>query len=140
MAIAWDPSLAIGVDPIAAQHRELFHRIDRLLEASRSHTTSSEVGSMLEFLAAYVREHFKTEEALMEAIGYPGAADHRAEHLAVARELVDLRAQHAAEGGSALLVVRVTSRATSWLREHIYRADKQLGKFAAERRGVMRPW
>jgi hemerythrin len=140
LAIAWDPSLAIGVDRIDAQHRELFHRIDRLLEASRSHTTASEVGAMLEFLAAYVREHFQTEEALMEAIGYPGAAEHRAEHLSFARELTDLRAQHAAEGGSALLVVRVTSRATAWLRDHIYRSDKQLGKYAAERRGVMRPW
>ena len=136
MAIAWDPSLAIGVDPIDAQHRELFHRIDRLLEASRLHTTAREVGSLLDFLASYVREHFQTEEALMEAIGYPGAAEHRAEHLTFARELVELLSQHAAEGGTALLVVRVTSRATSWLREHIYRADKALGRYAAEKRGL----
>jgi len=134
VAIAWDPSLSIGVDPIDAQHRELFHRIDRLLEASASHTTASEVGALLEFLAAYVREHFQTEERLMDELRYPAAAEHREEHLAFARELVGLRAQHASEGGTALLVVRVTSRATTWLREHIYRADKQLGKFVAERR------
>ncbi|HEY6098929.1 MAG TPA: bacteriohemerythrin [Anaeromyxobacter sp.] len=134
MAIAWDPSLSIGVDPIDLQHRELFHRIDRLLEASATRTTEKEVGALLEFLAEYVRFHFQTEETFMDSVRYPRAAEHRAEHEGFARELALLRAQHASEGGTALLVVRVTGRATQWLREHIYRADKELGKFAAEKR------
>lgn len=134
MAIVWDPSLEIGVEPIDSQHRELFRRIDRLLEASAARTTATEVGAMLEFLASYVREHFRTEEELMARLEYPGAAEHRAEHVGFAAELENLRREYAAEGGTALLVVRVTSRATQWLREHIYRADRELGKFAADRR------
>jgi hemerythrin len=134
VAIVWDPSLEIGVDAVDSQHRELFRRLDRLLEASAARTTASEVGSMLEFLAAYVREHFRTEEELMTRLEYPGLAEHRAEHVAFAAELESLRREHAAEGGTALLVVRVTGRATQWLREHIYRADREMGKFVADRR------
>lgn len=134
MAIVWDPMLEIGVEPVDAQHRELFRRIDRLLEASATRTTATEVGAMLEFLAEYVREHFRTEEELMARLEYPRAADHRAEHVGFTAELEKLRREYAAEGGTALLVVRVTSRATQWLREHIYRADRELGKFAADRR------
>lgn len=134
MAIEWDPNLAIGIDDIDAQHRELFRRLDRLLEASAARTTATEVGAMLDFLGDYVREHFATEEKLMDALEYPAAAEHRAEHVEFARELVGLRARHAEEGGTALLVIKVTSRATQWLRDHIYRTDKQLGLYAAERR------
>lgn len=139
MAIVWDPGLAIGVPSIDAQHRELFHRIDRLLEAAATRTTATEVGALLDYLGDYVREHFRTEEELMERLAFPGRAEHGAEHLAFARELVGLREEHAREGGSAALVVRVTSRATGWLRDHIYRADKQLGAFVARQASTGTP-
>ncbi len=129
MAIEWDPSLAIGIERIDAQHRELFERIDRLLEASRRQTSATEVGALLDFLSNYAREHFRTEEELMDSTRYPHAAEHKAEHLAFARELVGLRAEHARDGGTAVLVIRVASRATQWLRDHIYRTDMLFGRF-----------
>lgn len=134
MAIAWDPSLSIGVAAIDAQHRELFLRIDRLLEASLSGRSAGEVGHLLGFLSEYVREHFRTEEELMAGTRYPARDEHRAEHDAFARDLAALCDEHARDGGTAFLVVRVTSRATQWLRDHIYRADKQFGKFVADQR------
>lgn len=129
MAIAWDPYLAIGIDSIDEQHRELFHRIDRLLEASQTGTSAAEVGRLLRFLGEYVRDHFRAEEELMESTRYPERAVHAAEHAAFAQELEGLRAEYDREGGTTLLVVRVASRATQWLREHIYRTDKELGRF-----------
>lgn len=134
MAIAWDPSLSTGIVAVDAQHQELFQRIDRLLEASVARRSTHEVGAMLDFLAEYVREHFGTEERIMERTRYPEAAAHRAEHEAFTRDLEALREEYAREGGTALVVVRVTSRATQWLSEHIYRADKRLGKYVADRR------
>ncbi len=133
MAIVWDPNLATGVAAIDEQHRELFARIDRLLESAQRRTSAAEVGALLEFLTEYVAEHFRTEEELMDATRYPHVAEHKAEHLAFARELVGLRAEHTRDGGTALLVVRVADRAMQWLRSHIYRTDKLLGSYLRER-------
>ncbi|HEY6099471.1 MAG TPA: hemerythrin domain-containing protein, partial [Anaeromyxobacter sp.] len=58
MPLDFDPVLFTGVDEIDAQHRELFDRIGRLLEASRHRRSREEVVRLLEFLGAYVVEHF----------------------------------------------------------------------------------
>ena len=43
MAITWDPNLAVGHQAMDDQHRELFRRIDALLEASRTGKSTGEV-------------------------------------------------------------------------------------------------
>ncbi|BDG04224.1 bacteriohemerythrin [Anaeromyxobacter oryzae] len=136
MAITWDPSLAIGVDEIDRQHVELFDRLDRLLEAARAGKTADEVGRLLGFLGEYVVEHFGAEEALMRARGYPGLAEHRAEHERFVAEFSALLQEYLADGATLLLVVRVNARVTAWLREHIYRTDKAVGAFLAGAPGV----
>ena len=125
----WDESLEIGYALIDAQHRELFRRVDALLEAIRSGRSAGELGQLLAFLGDYVVTHFRTEEALMEERDYPGRATHLAQHADFIRDLALLREEYAREGGTALLVVRVNARVTRWLFEHIARTDRKLGTF-----------
>jgi hemerythrin len=131
MAISWDPSLAIGVPEIDAQHAELFDRLDRLLEGARSGKSADEVGRLLGYLGEYVVEHFGAEEALMKARRYPGLADHQAEHERFSVEFSALLREYLADGATLLLIVRVNARVTAWLREHIYRTDRAFGAFLA---------
>ena len=65
MAIEWTEDLATGVPEIDAQHKELFSRINRLLEACNQGQGRAEVGKTLAFLEEYVLIHFSTEEKIM---------------------------------------------------------------------------
>ena len=80
MAIRWDPTLVMGVPELDRQHKEIFARLDSLLEAIRGGSSREEVGRTLDFLRDYVLTHFKAEEELMREIAFPGLPTHRAEH------------------------------------------------------------
>ncbi len=88
---------------------------------------------MLAFLSDYVVTHFRAEEDLMRDSGFAGFATHRAEHERFVRDLAVLRTEHARDGASPGLVLRVNSRVSEWLREHILRADRELAGFLAAR-------
>jgi hemerythrin len=126
MTLELDPALLTGVDEIDAQHRELFQRINALLEASRSRRSGQEVIRILEFLGGYVIDHFAAEDRIMETTGYPNIEGHRAEHRQFVKELEILRHELKSEGPTTLFVIRVGNRVTQWLREHIYRTDRTL--------------
>lgn len=127
--LEFDPILLTGVDEIDRQHREIFDRVGALLEAARNRTSREEVLRMVEFLGGYAVDHFAAEERRMHLTGYPRLEAHRQEHRQFAKELEALRQELAAEGPTALLVIRVGNRVTEWLREHIYRTDRLLGEW-----------
>jgi hemerythrin len=127
--VAFDPLLLTGVDEIDAQHRELFDRIAKLLEASRSRRSREEVVRLLEYLGGYAIEHFAAEEQRMEAGAYPKLEGHRAEHRQFVKELEVLRHELKTEGPTNLFVIRVGNRITEYLREHIYRTDLLLAEW-----------
>src|SRR5512137_2915444 len=59
--LAWDPSLAIDVPEIDAQHRSLFSQAARFDAAVRAGESSAEVEQILAFLSRYAVEHFEAE-------------------------------------------------------------------------------
>ncbi len=132
--LVFDPVLLTEVDDIDEQHRELFRRIERLLDASRTRSSREEVGRLLEFLGDYVVEHFAAEERLMQVSHYPSFEGHREEHRRFVKELELLRQELKTEGPSHLFVIRVGNRVTEWLREHIYRTDRMVGQWIRDRR------
>jgi len=124
--ITFDPSLETGDSEIDSQHRELFARIDKLLQASRDKRSREEVGQMLTFLGDYVVHHFAAEERMMELGDYPRLEAHRAEHQRFVQEFAILYKEYKSEGPTTLFIIRVGNRVTGWLREHIYRTDRML--------------
>lgn len=124
--ITWDTNLETGDPEIDGQHRELFHRLDRLLAASREKRSREEVAQTLTFLGDYVVHHFAAEERMMVLADYPDLEAHRAEHARFVQEFGLLYREFKAEGPTVLFVIRVGNRVTGWLREHIYRTDRSL--------------
>lgn len=129
MAIRWDATLAMDVPEIDRQHEEIFARLHLLLEAIRGGSSREEVGRMLVFLGDHVVTHFKVEEDLMTGVAFPRLPSHRAEHERFVRDLAVLTAEHTRDGPSPSLVLRVNSRVSEWLREHIHRADRELANY-----------
>ncbi len=132
LKVEFDPLLETGNASIDAQHREMFARIDRLLEAAQDQRSAAEIADLLDFLGHYVVTHFSAEERTMAQAGYPGLDDHRAEHQEFIRDYSALYQEFAREGPRLALAARVSNRVTAWLREHIYRTDRTMARWLKE--------
>jgi hemerythrin len=134
VAISWYPALEIGNKVIDDQHRELFRRVDMLVEAMMRRTGPEELAQLFDFLGGYVHEHFSAEESLQRIHAYPERAEHEAEHRRFIEDFKALQEEYKKEGPTALLLVRVNARVTRWLVEHVSRTDKAFGAYLATRR------
>ncbi len=132
MALQWNSTLSVGVAEIDAQHRELFLRVDRLLDAML-HNDRSEAERLLAFLREFVVDHFGAEERLMAEVAYPAAEAHALEHRHFAAMLHEVDQTFLAQGPTAALVLQLEHLAVGWLRDHVYFTDVALGRFVQAR-------
>ncbi len=119
------------------QHRELFKRVELFVDAMEEGMGKEEVLRLLEFLDEYVVFHFHDEEKAMEKAGFPDSLAHMKEHTGFIDELSELRVE-LSNRYSPEIVDRIRTRIIRWLKDHIGRADKELGSFLLDkdRRGV----
>jgi hemerythrin len=132
MAIEWTPDLATGVKEIDEQHKELFKRIDSLVEAWKGGNAAQEtreVEKVIAFLNDYVVFHFGTEERYMDKFGYSSTTAHKAQHAQFVKTFGRLKDRFKAEGASPALVEDANQLLVDWLKNHIHFVDKALGLF-----------
>lgn len=127
MGISWREELALGVEAVDSQHKELLARFDLLLGACRQGKGGDEVLSLLTFLDDYVAIHFRDEERLQRESGFPDYEAHRQEHQAFVRRLSDLKERLAADGVQIDLVLDTNKLLLDWLIGHISNRDKAIG-------------
>lgn len=133
MAIEWTEDLATGSHKIDRQHKELFNRINALLEACRQGKGKSEVKEVVQFLDDYVVKHFSEEEKYMQKYDYPGYAKHKTQHLEFIDKFSELRRQIEHEGPGVDLVIKTNHMIVQWLVNHICQVDRSLGTFLKTR-------
>lgn len=125
-SIAWSDDLAIDDSQIDFQHRQLIDSIADLADALAA-ADPRQVARATPFLRLYAQVHFADEERVLELVGWPRLAEHRALHEAFRVRLGELEA--------ALIRGELTAGADllaflgGWLQNHIRGADRQ---FAAE--------
>lgn len=129
MGIQWRESLAIGVEAIDNQHKELLLRFDRLLEACHAGNGIDELKRLLGFLDEYVRTHFNDEEALQKLHRYPNYEAHKVEHNYFIEQLNNLKLEVQSEGVTTHHVVETNHMLLKWLLNHISKVDLALGTF-----------
>lgn len=132
MGLNWDNNLLTGVQSIDNQHKELFNRIDKLLEAMKEGKAKNEITKTLDFLEEYVIKHFSEEEMIQKKNDYPKYDTQHKEHEEFKSELRKLRGTFESSGTSALLVLNVQKEMTNWWKKHISSLDKDLGKYLIE--------
>lgn len=88
LRLVWQQSYACGHELLDREHRTLFCDANDLLAAALAGRPADETGAIADKLMRDVTQHFRDEELIIAAAGYPGAAKHAAVH----RKLVD-RAQ-----------------------------------------------
>jgi len=129
MSREWTEDLSTGSAAIDDQHKELFKRINALLEACRQGKGKTEVSKVIQFLGEYVVTHFSAEEQYMEAHRYPEFAKHKALHLEFMENFRELKRELDEEGPGVHLVVKTNQMVVQWLLHHIRKVDRALGTF-----------
>ena len=81
----WHKAYESGNTVIDGQHRALFGHANELFAALLSGRPPEEVAAPIDNLVRAVVQHFKDEETIITASGFPGSATHAAIH----RELID---------------------------------------------------
>jgi hemerythrin len=127
----WNDNLAVGVNSIDNQHKELFFKINDLLVAMKSGNGNNEIFKMLNFLENYVTKHFNDEESIQRKNNYPGYNIQHEQHEAFKKELTDLRKSVETHGVSAVYVISIQKKISDWWYNHITKLDKELGNYLA---------
>jgi hemerythrin len=130
MAVQWTPDLATGAKQIDEQHKELFRRVNTLLDAWTQGKARTEVDTVIQFLGDYVVEHFGTEERFMDQFNYGNAASqHKAQHAVFINLFGKLKERYMKEGPTPAFVQDTKETVVDWLTNHIKYSDKALGLF-----------
>ena len=137
--VEWDPSLETGIEVVDEQHRQYFVLLNNYLaKASESPVDGDEFFDLVEkldFLRQYAREHFATEESLMQEAGFPGFEAHRWEHRYFEHHVGELFERLKADGFSLELAHDVNYYIIEWFVEHIRQVDMELVEFLHDKAG-----
>jgi hemerythrin len=133
MAIQWTEDLSVGVTQIDKQHKELFNRVNNLLEACSKGRGRDIVQETIEFLGDYTITHFSTEERHMATHGYPEFKDHKAQHENFIEHFISLKKRVQEEGPGGHIVIETNRTIVTWLNSHIRNVDKKLGEFLKDK-------
>lgn len=129
MLIEWTEDLAVGIAEIDNQHRELFSRINQLLEACTQGKGKDAVSDIVRFLEEYVVVHFSAEEKLMEKYSYPDYRDHKKLHEQFVTDFSGLKEKLETEGPGPHIVIMTNRVVVTWLNSHIRNVDKNVGAY-----------
>jgi hemerythrin len=130
MSIAWSDALASGSEEIDTQHKELFERVNGLLDAQQTgNGDPAGVSRIIAYLAEYVVFHFGTEEKFMDQYRYTSASGHKAQHAQFIKVFQRLRDRLLAEGLTGPLQQETKELVVDWLLNHIKYSDRALGAF-----------
>jgi hemerythrin len=127
----WNDKLAVGIDAIDSQHKELFKRINNLVNAIKQHRCKDEIDGTIKFLEDYARVHFSEEEKHMRETCYAGYEEQRQEHRKYLAALAELKAQARqprVQGSSYDLSATTNQVVVDWIVDHIMKVDMKFGE------------
>lgn len=121
-AIAWTPTMSVGVEVLDNDHKILISLINQLDEAMTADDAYEVIRIVIGGLVDYTEYHFKREEEMMRARGYPGVENHCAEHRDIERKIETLRSSYDENiiGG---FDQRLMDFMRAWLTGHILARD-----------------
>lgn len=125
----WTTDLTVDEGKIDEQHRELFKRITKLVEAIKSKTCKHEIGPTTAFLEEYIIEHFHDEQEMMREAGYPKFEAHKAIHDKFISDFNELKKDLEGESSNYTKSVYTNQIVVDWIIEHINERDKEFGRY-----------
>jgi len=121
--LAWQEAYECGHAAIDAEHRELFVLANALIDALPAAKTDPPLfRAAFDRLLNHVQDHFRAEEAILDALGYDQAEEHRRAHQGLLRRAGQLRARCAT--GEVTLGAVVEFLAQDVIARHLLTVDR----------------
>jgi hemerythrin len=120
----WNKKHEVFVPELDAEHRNLFRIAEELRVALAAGAGGEQVQALLGALLAGAEDHFRHEERLMRAAGYPSYEWHRQQHDTVRKRVKGFSTQIAAGEPEALTAM--LEFLAIWLREHTSLTDRMM--------------
>lgn len=133
----WSESMSVGVALLDSDHKALIETINQLHRAVEDRREAEFLDQIFDDLVNYVEHHFAREERVMQACGYPGAADHRVEHLRFAQDMHYTRDRYF-RGEETDIGRELLDYLKDWLNQHILIDDMAYRPYAEGRPHVAR--
>jgi hemerythrin len=122
----WKHEYALGIEEIDRQHKTLLQFIGEFEQAFAGNGHWNTLQPLLARTREFVKFHFAVEESLMQIVGYPGFAAHKAEHHQVLEQLAAL--EHQVLRQETKLELQQAMR--TWLFQHIIASDQPFARYA----------
>ena len=123
----WTPSLSVGVSAIDDDHKRLFQLFNEARLAAEAGTSNSSLlNGLAQELVLYTESHFKREEAIMAASGYPCCEEHREVHHGFMEHVQAMLDKTIKEDGSIAEFVFLLKEL---FLTHIKENDQEIGRY-----------
>lgn len=121
----WNSSLAIGIEAIDNQHKQIFEHLLALENSVAKRDPWHIVRFLLSQLAEYMKFHLAVEEAMLEIVQYPQRADHGQAHAKIMDQIAELEKQLQRTGSETSLVTFFED----WFIRHVLSDDRQYADY-----------
>ncbi|ARP49593.1 hemerythrin [Ruminococcaceae bacterium CPB6] len=129
----WKDKYKIGIPLVDKQHKELFDRVEKFVEALRKDeewdAKLPEIKKTLAFMKNYVVEHFDDEEVYQRKIGYPLQKEHHLIHKDFTEYVMQCAASFEKEGYPEKGVQQFAGKLLAWLINHVVATDLKMSEF-----------
>lgn len=124
MSIEWTPSVAVGIEEIDRQQRELYAAAGRLVAATGA--GDGELEALVRRLLETAREQFEAEERCLADAGDAALVRHAREHQRFLEDLAIIAEQLAEGRRDAVERLDVARFVGAWIAAHVTRSDRDL--------------
>jgi len=128
--LTWNNTCSVGVRAMDNQHGILMDTINELQAELLRGGSRETIDAQFDQLLKFTTMHFEGEEQLMEQLGFPGLAEHRAEHQ---RLLTQIReSSHRVQRSGDVPVCTLLQFLRDWYLEHFEGPDQEYGPWLNE--------
>lgn len=120
--VIWEKAYSVGVAALDADHIVLMSLMNHLDDAKRHGSDETAVGTVVRALIGAARRHFRREEALMAAHGFPELEPHVNEHRVLEQQLAELHDAHE-RTPDPQISREIMELIQFWLSRHILTSD-----------------
>jgi len=121
--IKWSEKYSVNNFLLDSQHKKLIAIINELHTAMKVARGNEIMQTIFDELIWYTKEHFRTEEQIMQKFNYPAFKEHKAEHEELTEKVLKLQKNY--KEGKSLITMETMNFLKSWLINHIEGTDKK---------------
>lgn len=127
--IKWFKDYSIGVKEVDDEHKELIEVFQKLYYLMKKGKGKEYYNEIVQFLRKYIKNHFKNEEKLQQAIHYPNYNEHRKIHENFKESLNQIISEQRNHNVNNQDLIKISLFLKNWLMHHILVEDNKIGEY-----------